>query len=146
MAFKSPEQFRITRDKGYSMKNNFRVPPEQVDQWVLANDKIGDERTGMFILPNARTKKGMFILCKASGELGWEHVSISIPSENRCPTWEEMCFVKDLFWNDPEDVVVQYHPAKKDYISQHDFCLHLWRKTETNFETPPSILVGINKK
>ncbi len=26
---------------------------------------------------------------------GWEHVSIS--NTHRCPTWDEMCAVKDLF-------------------------------------------------
>lgn len=128
------------------MNRIFRVPDNIVQSWVFLNNQLGDDQTGMFILPNAKTKKGLFILCKASGGEGWEHVSISIPSENRCPTWEEMCFVKDLFWNDPDDVVIQFHPAKKDYISQHDYCLHLWRKVGTNFETPPSVLVGINTK
>ena len=27
---------------------------------------------------------------------GWEHVSVSLA--RRCPTWEEMCMVKDIFW------------------------------------------------
>lgn len=144
--FKVPEQHRITKDVADRMKNFFAVSEKVVNSWVYMNTQVGDEQTGMFILPNSRTGKGMYILCKASGGEGWEHVSISIPSEQRCPTWEEMCFVKQLFWNDPEDVVIQYHPAKKDYISMHNYCLHLWRKEGTNFETPPSVLVGVNPK
>jgi hypothetical protein len=54
---------------------------------------------------------------------GWEHVSVSAP--RRTPTWAEMCFVKDLFW-DEEETVLQFHPPKSQYVPM-----------------PPSILVGI---
>lgn len=37
-----------------------------------------------------------------------------------------MCFIKDLFWGE-EEVVMQLHPAKSQYVNQHDYCLHLWR-------------------
>ena len=69
---------------------------------------------------------------------GWEHVSIS--TKRRCPEWAEMCFVKDLFWTEDE-TVVQFHPAKKDYINYHPHCLHLWRQ-QRGFPTPPTELVG----
>lgn len=55
---------------------------------------------------------------------GWEHVSIAHP--RRCPTWEEMCHLKDLFWTE-EETVMQLHPKKADYRNFHPFCLHLWR-------------------
>ena len=71
---------------------------------------------------------------------GWEHVSISLP--NRCPNWPEMCFVKDLFW-DPEETVVQLHPPKSQWISNHPYCLHLWRDTTNGHALPPSIFVGV---
>ena len=69
---------------------------------------------------------------------GWEHVSVSY--KNRCPTWEEMCRVKEMFFN-PEEVVVQYHPRQSEYINHHQYCLHLWRKCGEDFETPPTMLV-----
>lgn len=69
---------------------------------------------------------------------GWEHVSVSYP--NRCPTWEEMCRVKDIFWNDHE-CVVQFHPPKSDYVNNHPYCLHLWRKQGESFELPPKEFV-----
>ncbi len=65
---------------------------------------------------------------------GWEHVSVSYST--RCPTWEEMCRIKDMFW-DEEECVVQYHPPKSEYINRHPYCLNLWRKCGENFETPP---------
>ena len=76
---------------------------------------------------------------------GWEHVSIhayrSGGSVQRTPTWKEMCYVKDLCW-DPEDVVMQLHPKKSEYVNCHKHVLHLWRPTNAVIPTPPSELVG----
>lgn len=70
---------------------------------------------------------------------GWEHVSVS--TATRCPTWEEMCLVKDLFWAEDE-TVLQFHPPRSEYVNNHRHCLHLW-KPPTEVVLPPSILVGI---
>ena len=64
----------------------------------------------------------------------WEHVSVSLP--NRIPTWTEMCFVKELFWDDSE-TVLQFHPPKSEYVNDMPFCLHLWKKSGVNAELPP---------
>ena len=74
---------------------------------------------------------------------GWEHCSVSMPT--RCPSWEQMCVMKELFWKDDE-WCVEYHPAKEDYISNHPYCLHIWRPVKENIPTPPSIMVGLKKK
>lgn len=71
---------------------------------------------------------------------GWEHVSVSL--KNRCPNWQEMSFVKDLFW-DKEECVIQYHPPESQYISNHPYVLHMWKNTQFEFPMPPSIMVGI---
>ena len=55
---------------------------------------------------------------------GWDHVSVSHPQ--RVPAWEEMCQIKELFFRDDE-VVMQLHPAKKNWINLHEKVLHLWR-------------------
>jgi len=65
----------------------------------------------------------------------WEHVSVSLA--DRCPTWEEMCFVKDLFWL-PTETVVQFHPPKSKHINFMETCLHLWRNPEQEVVLPPS--------
>lgn len=59
-----------------------------------------------------------------NNEEGWEHVSIELRSR-RLPTWEEMCYIKSLFWDDEEEVV-QIHPRKSNYVN-HTEALHLWR-------------------
>ena len=78
----------------------------------------------------------------ASDGAGWEHVSVSL--KNRTPNWAEMCFIKDLFWNE-EDCVVQFHPPKSEYVDNHPNCLHLWKPIGKQIKTPPSILVGFKK-
>ena len=70
----------------------------------------------------------------------WEHVSVSL--QNRCPNWEEMCFVKSLFWDD-EETVMQLHPPRSKWINNHPYCLHLWRPTKVEIPLPPEIAVGI---
>lgn len=70
----------------------------------------------------------------ASWGAGWDHVSVS--KQKRCPTWEEMCFVKDFFFK-LDECVVQYHPAETNYINNHPFCLHLWRPQEGVLPMPP---------
>jgi hypothetical protein len=75
----------------------------------------------------------------ASDGAGWEHVSVS--RKDRCPTWEEMCQIKDTFWDD-EDVVMQFHVPAKDHVNNHPYCLHLWRPKGTNVLRPDSIMVG----
>lgn len=65
---------------------------------------------------------GLLIIASDGG--GWEHVSVSLPT--RCPTWEEMCWVKDQFWR-PTETVMQLHVPAEDHVSLHPWCLHLWR-------------------
>ena len=56
----------------------------------------------------------------------WEHVSVVVRGSSKCPGWSTMCFVKQLFWDD-EDEVIQIHPKRSRYVNAHSTCLHLWR-------------------
>lgn len=98
-----------------------------------------DGNNGIFFIKSLKVNPLRVIV---SDGMEWEHVSVSLP--NRCPIWEEMCFVKNLFWNE-DDFVIQTHPQKSEYINNHSYCLHLWRKAGTNdfCDKPPKILVGI---
>ena len=64
----------------------------------------------------------------------WEYVQVTAP--DRCPTWEEMKFVKDCCW-DEEDVCFQLHPAKSRYIDKSEFSLWIWRPTDIEIPQPP---------
>lgn len=59
-----------------------------------------------------------------SDENGWEHVSICM--SGRVPSWDEMCTVKDMFWEDEEECI-QIHPKKSEYVNLMENCLHIWR-------------------
>src|SRR4051812_8947774 len=80
----------------------FRVSPPGMQS------AYGDD-CGVFMV---RYKGAKLAVIASSGE-GWEHVSVSV--KHRCPTWEEMHYVKQLFWGD-EEGVMQLHPPKKDYV------------------------------
>jgi hypothetical protein len=69
---------------------------------------------------------------------GWDHISASFV--HRCLTWEEMCRIKDIFFHEDE-IVLQYHPAKKDYVNLHPYVLHLWRPQNQDIPIPDKIMV-----
>ena len=90
-----------------------------------------------------------------SYQMGWEHLSVSMPS--RTPTWDMMCRMKDIFWNEDE-TCIEYHPAKSQYVNMHKHCLHIWRPVlnddficdpeskETLIPIPPHYLVGFRNE
>ena len=78
----------------------------------------------------------------ASDQEGWEHVSVSRLKGDDPPSWEEMAFVKDLFWEE-EEMAIQYHPPKSRYVNNHPFVLHLWKPIGIELPLPPVYMVGI---
>lgn len=79
---------------------------------------------------------------------GWEHVSVSVAyhkkvpqNVRRCPTWEEMHWVKEQLWL-PEEAVMELHPPASAYVNCHPFCLHLWRPLDVRIPLPPTMMVG----
>ncbi len=110
---------------------------------LASDDRWG--ACGMFLVPGpcGRTLTIVGSDGTGSGDYGdgtvWEHVSASTPKHT--PNWKEMCFVKDLFWG-PEEAVMQLHPPRSTWISNHAFCLHLWRPVGVAIPLPPSVFVG----
>lgn len=124
MAWKIPEKFRI-QDPRFPFHQNAESCPD----------------FGMFLLPPKIGNR--LIVTVASCGMKWEHVSVSIRQGRKplTPTWEEMCWVKQHFW-DEEDCVVEFHPPRSQYVNNHPNVLHMWRPTDQTFPTPPSICVG----
>ena len=119
----------------------FKVPEAfRVKSGLMASDSSYGNN-GAFVIKGPR---GFKLKVIASDGLGWEHVSVSVIDANRCPTWDEMCSVKDFFWGD-EDCVVQYHPPKSDYVNNHPYVLHLWRQVGAEFHRPLHELVGVRR-
>jgi hypothetical protein len=57
------------------------------------------------------------------------------------PAEEQIASSKNFFWEE-EEVIMQLHPAKSQYVNYHPNCLHLWRPMHMSIPQPPSILVG----
>jgi hypothetical protein len=119
----------------------------------LLRYKVAGDQTyidGMYALPHPKIT-GYILHVVASAGLGWDHVSVTlldnrrgkiqlIDKVQRCPTWEEMCIVKDMFFGEDE-TVLQYHPPKSEYVNVHPYCLHLWRPHDFEIPVPEKILV-----
>lgn len=117
----------------------FHVPNKlRVRHGHLATDERNGNN-GAFLV---RLRHGQSVFVLASDGLEWEHVSVS--RKDRCPTWDEMCQIKAIFW-DKDDCVVQFHPPKSEYVNNHPYCLHLWRPVDQAIPLPPSIAVGIKE-
>lgn len=114
----------------------FHVPNKnRVRIGMLASqDSCGNNGAFQFEFPH------ISILVIAMEGEGWERAAAS--TAVRCPTWEEMCFIKRIFW-DPEDAVMQLHPPESDYVNIYPYCLHLWRPTNCSIPLPPSRMVGV---
>jgi hypothetical protein len=114
--------------------------PDKLEQGRIKDGELASTSaygtTGAFFIIGPCGEKLAII---ASDGEGWEHVSVSL--KRRLPNWTEMCFVKDLFWND-EECVIQFHPPKSEYINCHPLCLHLWKPVGLEIITPPTGLVG----
>lgn len=106
---------------------------------VLLGPQASDRSAGNNGAFRLRLRFGQHLFAIASDGLNWEHVSVSHPSYT--PTWEQMCEVKALFW-DPEDLVLQFHPSRSEYVNCHPHCLHLWRPVGVEVARPPIELVG----
>src|ERR1700679_2099300 len=78
--------------------NQYRVkaPTAAISQRYCTTDDFGF--CGMFRF----TLDDKMIRCMASDGAGWRHVSVSVENDRRCPTWQIMCKVKDLFWDDTD--------------------------------------------
>ena len=59
-------------------------------------------------------------------EYGYEHVSMSPCKKNKIPSWEDMTYLKNIFWMDEEECY-QIMPRKSEYVNIKGNCLHLWR-------------------
>lgn len=122
---------------------------ELINKGRLRHGPMGSDDSygfnGCFRLSMPGEARAIYLI--ASDGEGWQHVSVSFGKRNhKTPSWEVMCWVKDLFW-EPEDCVVQFHPPQSEYVNVHPGCLHLWRCIDGRDQpTPPSIMVGPRKQ
>ncbi len=120
------------------MKNQEKLKVRLNYKDVIVDDELFCEDGFIGVRGYVHHGKDHFCFVASNGE-GWEHVSVSLPY--RCPTWKEMCHIKSIFWDDDE-VVLQYHPKKDEYVNFHPYCLHLWNPIGVEIPRPPTHLIG----
>lgn len=98
---------------------------------------------GAYLIPHPKVKEYAYQVIASTG-MGWDHVSVCLRCGSdfvpRCPTWIEMCWIKDLFFEHYE-TVIQYHPARANYVNTHSYVLHLWRPQQAEIPMPDPIMV-----
>ena len=115
-----------------------KKPPKLAEKGRVRKGRYGSNASygnnGFFIIKYKKVE----LMVMVSDQEGWDHVSVS--TEHRIPSWNEMNFIKDLFFEDHE-TVVQFHPKKTEYVNTNPHVLHLWRKQGREYELPPNIFV-----
>ena len=121
--------------------NKFRVCTPSV---MAVYGSYGDHENGCFHLPgqvsvSRKTKRAPLHIVASIGD-GWEHVSVS--TDGRCPTWDEMSFVHRLFFK-PDEEAMQLHVPQDEHINCHPYTLHLWRPAVAGrIPRPPEYMIG----
>jgi hypothetical protein len=103
--------------------------------------EIGDAFNGYFILPNPNQLSALKLKVIASNGGGWDHVSVSTCS--RCPTWDEMAWIREKFF-EPDEIPVQFGIGRNGsvpYVNNHPYCLHWWRAHHVLYPLPPIAFV-----
>lgn len=118
------------------VRNLDHLSPFLIDNPVMKS-LMDDDFIGAYELTLEGSKLSFLVLVSIhDGE--WEHVSVS--TEFRCPRWDEMNQIKDLFFREDE-AVMQLHPPKAVYVNSHPFCLHLWRPIHAAIPLPDVSIV-----
>ena len=102
--------------------------------------------SGAFFIPFER---GLLRVISSTGG-GWDHVSVcrivdkvfdeKVPGNVRVPHYEELEFVRGLFFNDNE-CVMQLSVPRSEHVNRHPHVLHLWRPQDQPIPMPPKAMV-----
>ncbi len=110
--------------------------PEFVERYRVTLPQYGtpgNEQNGCFDFKD----RGLFVII-SSGD-GWEHVSVS--RKSRMPTYDDMVWVSQTFW-DKNDCLMQLRVPLKDHVNISNHCLHWWRPIDQEIPRPPNWMVG----
>lgn len=129
MAFKIPEQYRVDEKKARAMAF---INPAMRD---LISD-VTSGPNGYFYLPRMNKKEGSYYLIRSVKADGWYCVAVNIPTEGRCPTVEEMHWVRGYFFDKEDVTFIMQH--KEPYLAGQKFWVHIWYPTDVlRMPVPP---------
>lgn len=109
----------------------------RVDSGPLSSDSSYGNN-GAFEL----TYNDVLLVIIASSDGVWDHVSVHTVGRDgsQTPTWDEMDYVRKLFFRGDE-WVIQYHAPVNKHIENHPDVLHMWRPQRETIPVPPAWMV-----
>lgn len=119
-----PEERRVTK--------NFQHPLLKSPRFIT-DDTAGTK--GAFLLGKPGFPQSKYFFCAVDVVNGWEMVAITIPSEKRKPTLQEMEYVRTFFW-DPTDIVILLSMGQRQIIHERPFTAYLWKKVDNKVVLP----------
>lgn len=99
-----------------------KLEHDTIQQALLRASGISSSQRSEFLIPTVTKKASISALNFPDDD--FEHVMLN--PKHRLPTYEEMVLLKDIFWEQNE-VAIQVHPAKSQYVNIAMYTLHLWR-------------------
>lgn len=154
---KRPEQYRLKTgaagtDHSYGNNGVFYIPHFKILNYlfrVIASDEGGWQHCSVSLVKTVnKVTKAYKNIYGSTGNAGGvqqcRKTEEIFQDVDRCPNWEEMCFVKSMFWDD-DTAVMQLHPPKEDWVNNHAYCLHLWKPDAQEIPLPPPVMVGIRE-
>jgi hypothetical protein len=112
----------------------------RANRWRIRTGEFASDETdgfnGHFLVP----LEGELFHVILSDGMGFRHLSVSNAQKRTLPSWTVLRRLKETFWGD-DSWVVQYLPAKDDYVNDHKWVLHLWEPLNQELPKPPIILV-----
>ena len=105
-----------------------------IDQYALhlwrnkSVNKRNEEKLRLQILDAYKKAQKEYTGKEKAVLLSGEQKIVAVFGENRWPTWEEVCTVKQQYW-DPEEAAVQFNLSYKEDMNK-EYCILLWDATD----------------
>lgn len=122
-----------------------QAPSKFLESYRVSDGPLKSDPTygmnGAFWLPLVGEPATFVIV--VSDLAAWDHVSVHIEKkdeERRIPTWDEMEYIRKLFFRGDEWVMQLHAPADK-HINMNPYTLHLWRPQKQTIPIPPAEMV-----
>ena len=115
---------------------------ESLDAMTPPGKIVASGHDGIMVECRSPAEPTDWLECLVSWGGHWDHVSVKARDSKgtRTPTWDEMCFIKDLFFQSQE-TAMQLHPPKSEYVNVHPHVLHIWKPQSKSIPRPPKEFV-----
>lgn len=111
---------KLCKANRWRIRAGQKLGAKEIPAELISSDYDGFN--GDFLVPLS----GELWHVRISDGMGWRHLSATNAQRpTMTPTWEVMCRLKDLFFDDSE-WCVQFMPPKEENINVHPHCLHIW--------------------